>query len=295
MLRPTTRSIVACDRKTGEFGVAVQSELFAAGAVVPLARAGVGAVAVQAWFDPSHGANALQLLETSASAEAVLAAVLAGSRGASLWQVGILDREGRVAAHTGPDCVAWAGHIVGEGFCCQGVGQPGPHVVAAMAEAFQATAGPLPERLVAALEAGERAEAGAGGGQSAALRVARANSGFAWLGDRYVDIRVDDHGEPVAELGRLLRTHRESVWGRLMEPVVVLDAELIGFIQQSLRQQGRLTGENPGQWDKATEQAFHQFCMALGLEVPPPLHGVALPQVYCRELFRELVGFDRLT
>lgn len=289
MLGPATFSIAAADLETGEYGVAVQSKFFAVGAAVPYARADAGAVATQAWFDPSHGLKALKLLELGASAEAVIEELLTEDPGAKGRQLGIVDRRGCAAAYTGPKCQEWAGHVVGEGFCCQGNILAGPQVVEAMAEAYRSTSGPLPERMVAALEAGQQAGGDRRGKQSAALYVARENSGFAWLGDRYIDIRVDDHPEPIQELNRLLYLYRSGIWGRLMEPVVVLDSELIQFVQASLRRQGRLAGETAGYWDRATQQAVEAFCEELGFENHVPLNGVTLPRGLFQSLLQENV------
>jgi uncharacterized Ntn-hydrolase superfamily protein len=289
VLAPATFSIVACDLRTGEAGVATQSKFFAIGAAVPHARAGAGAAAMQSWYEPMQGPKTLRLLEGGASAEDVLEGLLSGDPGVNARQIGIVDRAGRAAAFTGPHSAHWAGHEVGDGFCCIGNYLASPQVLTAMAETFRTSSAPLPERLVAALEAGQQAGGDRRGKQSAALYVARADSGFAWSGDRYIDIRVDDHREPLQELERLLRVFRASVWGRLMEPVVVLDTDLVQFVQLSLRQQGRLDGETPGHWDEPTRQALQSFCADFRLKMPLPLDGVALPQAYFRELMRDMV------
>jgi uncharacterized Ntn-hydrolase superfamily protein len=289
MLGPATFSIAACDLATGEFGVAVQSKFFAVGAAVPYARTGAGAVATQAWFDPSHGERALSLLEGGASASQVLDRLLADDPGKKGRQIGLVDRHGHAAAYTGPACNDWAGHEVGAGFCCQGNILAGAQVVAAMAQAFRASVGPLPERMIAALEAGQQAGGDRRGKQSAALYVARADSGFAWMGDRYIDIRVDDHPEPIQELDRLMRVYRAGVWGRLMEPVVTLDAGLIQFLQSSLRQAGRLEGEMAGEWDTLTSTAAARFCEDHGLYDCLPLDGVTAPRSLFQVLLRESV------
>ncbi|MDB4896539.1 MAG: hypothetical protein JWN15_2801, partial [Firmicutes bacterium] len=177
MLGPATFSIVACDLQTGEFGVAVQSKFFAVGAAVPYARAGAGAAATQAWFDPAHGERALQFLQAGVSSDEVIGALLDGDEGQAGRQLGVVDRQGRAAAYTGPKCQDWAGHVVGDGFCCQGNILAGSQVVAAMAEHFCAGSGPLPERMIGALAAGQQAGGDRRGKQSAAITVARPNSG----------------------------------------------------------------------------------------------------------------------
>lgn len=287
MLGPATFSIVACDLTTGEWGVAVQSKFFAVGAAVPYARTGAGAVATQAWFDPAHGQRLLALLEGGASAEEALATLLHDDSGRAARQIGIVDQAGRAVAYTGPSCMDWAGHEVGEGFCCQGNILAGPQVVEAMARTFRATPGPLPERMIAALEAGQQAGGDRRGKQSAAMYVARANSGFAWMGDRYIDLRVDDHPEPIQELERLLRTYRADTWGRLMEPVVVLDAPLLQFVEGMLKKLGRLPAEYGSGWEPATRSALERFCTEFGLGEYLPLDGVTLPRAVFQKLLRE--------
>jgi uncharacterized Ntn-hydrolase superfamily protein len=275
-----TFSIVACDLNTGEFGVAVQSKFFAVGAAVPYARAGAGAVATQAWFDPSHGLKGLQLLESGATAADVIAALLAEDPKANGRQLGVVDRTGRAAAHTGPGCSDWAGHEVGDGFCCQGNILAGPAVVAEMAKAFRQATGPLPERMVAALAAGQEAGGDRRGKQSAALYVARADSGFGWLGDRYIDIRVDDHPEPIQELSRLLATYRDGFWGRMMEPEVPLNPGLIEYVQSKV-------GVKAGEWDAPTREAVQRFCTKHGINLTRPLDGATLPRQFFQTLMQE--------
>lgn len=282
---PATFSIAACDLATGEYGVAVQSKFFAVGAAVPYASSKGGAVATQAWFDPAHGRQALALLEEGLGAEQVIARLLEGESGPSARQLGIVDHRGNAAAFTGPKCQDWAGHVVGQGYCCQGNILAGQAVVEAMGAAFEQSAGPLPERMILALEAGQQAGGDRRGKQSAAMFVARAESGFGWLCDRYIDLRVDDHPEPIGELNRLLQVYRAGVWGRLMEPVVVLDTTLIQFVQSILIRQGRLEGEPNGHWDEATHEALQRFCLEVGLPQVGTNDGVTLP----RSLFQYLL------
>lgn len=282
-----TFSIVACDLATGEFGVAVQSKFFAVGAAVPYARAGAGAAATQAWFDPAHGPLALELLAGRMSAEDALTALVGDTQGGQSRQIGIVDRNGQAAAYTGPACQDWAGHLVGEGFCCQGNILAGPGVVAAMAEAFRSATGPLPERMVAALDAGQQAGGDRRGKQSAALCVARADSGFAYLGDRYIDIRVDDHPEPIAELDRLLRTYRSGFWGRLMDQEIALDEGVLQFVQSMLKKLGQLPEYAPGQWDGQTREAVRQFWADFDLPGQHPQEGGTFPRALFQILLRE--------
>ncbi len=200
-----TFSVVGTDPKTGDVGVAVASKFLAVGSVVPYARAGVGAVATQAFGNTTYGPRGLELLARKLHPQEVIRRLTASDKDRDQRQVGIVDARGRSATFTGKRCIAWAGGIAGENFAVQGNILTGEEVVKAMAEAFQKTEGELALKLMAALEAGERAGGDSRGKQSAAILVARKNGGYAGFDDRYIDLRVDDHPEPVQELKRLLR------------------------------------------------------------------------------------------
>lgn len=200
-----TFSVVGADPKTGDVGVAVASKFLAVGSVVPYARAGVGAVATQAFGNTTYGPRGLELLARKLHPQEVIRRLTASDKDRDQRQVGIVDARGRSATFTGKRCIAWAGGIAGEHFAVQGNILTGEEVVKAMAEAFQRTEGELALKLMAALEAGERAGGDSRGKQSAAILVARKNGGYAGFDDRYIDLRVDDHPEPVQELKRLLR------------------------------------------------------------------------------------------
>jgi uncharacterized Ntn-hydrolase superfamily protein len=200
-----TYSIVARDPATGELGVAVQSHWFGVGALCPWARAGVGAVATQSVVEPAHGPRVLDRLARGEPAGEALAAELAADPLAAVRQVGVVDAEGRVAVHTGAGCIAEAGDRVGDHWACQANMMGEPTVPAAMSAAFEAAAGDLAERLVVALEGAEAAGGDVRGRQSAALLVVPA-AGEPW--QAAVDLRVEDHPDPVGELRRLLRLHR---------------------------------------------------------------------------------------
>lgn len=199
-----TFSIVARDPETGDLGVAVQSRFFAVGAVVPWARAGVGAIATQSWANTSYGPRGLELLSAGADASSVVEALTGQDDGRPQRQVGIVGANGSTATFTGDACLPWAGGRTGADYAAQGNILAGPEVVDAMAAAFEAAAGDLPSRLLAALAAGQAAGGDARGRQSAALLVVREGGGYGGFNDRWVDLRVDDHPEPIAELQRLL-------------------------------------------------------------------------------------------
>jgi uncharacterized Ntn-hydrolase superfamily protein len=207
--RIATFSIVAVDRETGELGVAVESKFIAVGAVVPYAKAGVGAVATQALGNTTFGPEGLALMAKGTAPAEALAALLAKDPRAARRQVALVDAQGRVAAHTGARCLEWAGDVQGEGFSCQGNILAGEAVVQAMSKAYRASEGVLAERLLAALEAGQRAGGDRRGRQSAALLVVHEGWGYGGLSDRFRDLRVDDHPTPIAELRRIYGLHRK--------------------------------------------------------------------------------------
>jgi uncharacterized Ntn-hydrolase superfamily protein len=204
-MRNGTYSVVARDPETGELGVAVQSHWFSVGSVVTWARPGVGAVATQSVAEVAHGPNALDRLQEGLNASGAIEAVLSEDEQARFRQLGVVDARGRAAAHTGTDCIPFAGDVVGDAFACQANMMAGETVPAAMAAAYTAHQGDLAERLMAALEAAEGEGGDVRGRQSAALLVVPAE-GESWR-TRF-DIRVEDHGEPLVELRRLLRFAR---------------------------------------------------------------------------------------
>ena len=204
--RRGTYSIVAADPATGEVGVGVQSRYFCVGGVVPWVRAGVGAVATQAAGIAGYGPRVLEQLAGGVDPAAAIEAVLADDDGRETRQLGAVTPDGRAASFTGAECMEWAGDAQGSGYAAQGNILAGEEVVRAMARAFEATDGALAVRLMAALEAAEDAGGDRRGRQSAALIVERAGAASDRRDgiDRIVDLRVDDHPEPILELRRLL-------------------------------------------------------------------------------------------
>jgi uncharacterized Ntn-hydrolase superfamily protein len=203
-----TYSIVARDSVTGEMGVAVQSHWFSVGSIVSWGEAGVGVVATQSFVNPAYGPRGLALMKNGLSAEQALKVLLANDEGREVRQVAMLDAKGGVYAFTGDQCIPAAGHVMGNQFSVQANLMANDRVWPEMARAFEETEGPLAERMVAALAAAEAAGGDIRGKQSAALLVVRANAtGNTWE-DRLVDLRIDDHADPVAEMQRLLKVHR---------------------------------------------------------------------------------------
>jgi len=198
-----TFSIVAYDPETQQWGVAVASKYLAVGAVVPWAKADVGAIATQSYANVAYGLDGLELLKTKSAAE-TMKQLTDADKSRDLRQVGIVDAKGETATYTGEKCNAWAGGKMGKHYTCQGNLLAGPEVVDAMASTFESTKGSLAWRMMAALAAGEEKGGDKRGKQSAAILIVAPKRGPGGLNDRYIDFRVDDHADPIPELARIL-------------------------------------------------------------------------------------------
>ncbi|MEM3544795.1 MAG: DUF1028 domain-containing protein [Nitrososphaerota archaeon] len=208
MFRPlSTYSIVAIDRENGVMGVAVQSHWFSVGSIVAWAEPGVGVVATQSVVEVSYGPLGLALMRGGMTAEKALKALLCIDQFPEVRQVAMLDKNGIVAAHTGSKCIPEAGHIIGDGFSVQANLMRSSRVWVEMAEAFKNSKGPLHERLLTALEAAEAAGGDIRGRQSACILVVKTSSSGSIWGGKIVDLRVEDHPEPLKELRRLVTLH----------------------------------------------------------------------------------------
>ena len=206
LLNLNTFSIVAYDATSGMLGVAVSTRVPAVGAVCPFARAGVGAISTQAWTNPLLGVDGLDLLEQGFSAEEALQKLLDADPDPEMRQIIVVDREGRSAAHTGSETDPWKGHRTGDGYAVAGNMLVGEETIMAMAQAFQASADePLSERLLRALESGQAAGGDKRGRQSAALYVVKSES------YPYLDLRVDEHPDPVVELRRVYEVAKREL------------------------------------------------------------------------------------
>lgn len=239
MGRPSTYSIAACDLGRREWGVVVQSKFLAVGSIVPWAEAEVGAVATQAFANPSYGPEGLALLREGHPAQAVVERLTAADEGRDDRQLGVVDGGGRGATFTGSGCFEWAGGRAGPGFAAQGNILVSEATVAALADTFLAAEDePLAYRLLAALAAGQAAGGDRRGQQSASLLVVRSGGGYGGLTDVVVDLRVDDHPEPVAELGRLLELHQLLFGETPEEEWLVVDDDLAREIRERLDRLG---------------------------------------------------------
>ena len=204
----STYSIVALDEETGQLGVAVQSHWFSVGSLVPWAKAGVGAVATQSFVKVDYGPQGLALMEESVSAEDALIQLLNEDENAEVRQVAMIDINGKVAAHTGENCIWAAGHQTGKNYSVQANLMENETVWPAMAVAFEKAKGDLADRLLAALEAAEAEGGDIRGRQSAAMLIVTGTpTGIPWK-DVVLELRIEDHPDPLGELKRLVRIHR---------------------------------------------------------------------------------------
>jgi uncharacterized Ntn-hydrolase superfamily protein len=204
-----TYSIAACDLEARQWGVAVQSKFLSVGSVVPWAEPEVGAIATQAYANPSYGPNGLALLREGLSAAEVVERLTAEDDGRAERQLGIVDGQGRSASFTGPECNDWAGHRTGDCYAAQGNILVGAETVDALAATFEANPRlPLTQRLIECLAAAQAAGGDRRGQQSTSLLVVEKNGGYAQLSDILVDLRVDDHERPIQELRRIYGLHR---------------------------------------------------------------------------------------
>jgi uncharacterized Ntn-hydrolase superfamily protein len=260
-----TFSIAAADPAAGDWGIAVASRFPCVGAVVPWAKAGVGAVATQSWANTAFGPDGLALLAGGVPAEDALARLLDDDEGREDRQVGLVDGAGRAATFTGAKCMDWAGGATGPGFAAQGNILVGEEIVEALAETFTATEGDLCDRLLAALLAGDAAGGDRRGRQSAALLVVREGGGYEGRNDRYIDLRIDDHPEAPTELARLF-----EIWDTTMlirnDPLLPAAPELVADLQRRLYALGRYEGDASGMFDDATRAALGEWAGEFNLE-----------------------------
>jgi len=261
-----TFSIVAGDGSAEELGVAVASKFLAVGAVVPWARAGVGALATQSWANTAYGPQGLELLAGGRSPQEVLAHLTAGDPQRESRQVGLVAADGRAVTFTGAKCFPWAGGQTGSGYAVQGNILTGPRVVDAMGSAFRASTGTLARRLLAALAAGDAAGGDSRGRQSAALLIVKPGGGYGGFNDRYCDLRVDDHTDPLGELARLLEIWELYFLKASEAELLEIDATLASEIQGTLARLGFYAGPATGAYDTETRSALERFLHRENLE-----------------------------
>ena len=234
-----TYSIAACDLAAGQWGVAVQSKFLAVGSVVPWAEPGVGAIATQAYANPSYGPNGLTLLRQGLGASEVVERLTSDDEGRDERQLGVVDGQGEAASWTGPGCNDWAGHRTGPGYAAQGNILVGEETVTALATTFEAnTQLALAQRLIECLAAAQAAGGDRRGQQSASLLVVQKDGGYAGLSDILVDLRVDDHDRPIQELRRIYELHFRLFGLSPREDWLPLEGELRAEVDERLARLG---------------------------------------------------------
>ncbi len=253
-----TYSIVACDLDAGQWGVAVQSKFLAVGSVVPWAEPHVGAIATQSYANPRYGPDGLALLREGHSAEEVVEALTAADDGRAERQVGVVDRQGRGATFTGDECHDWAGGRTGNGYAAQGNILVSEETVDALAMTFEQNGHlSLAERLIECLASAQAAGGDRRGQQSASLLVVEKDAGYANLSDTVVDLRVDDHEHPIAELRRLFVLHNELFGITPPEDWLTVDEDLAAELRDCLDRLG---------YDAELDEAFTDWAGTENLE-----------------------------
>lgn len=263
-----TFSIVAYDSEKKEWGVAVQSKFIAVGAIVPFAKANVGAIATQAWCNTSYGPKGLALLEQGFTAEETLQTLTRYDPKREHRQVGIVDSFGDADSFTGKECFEWAGHIEGENYACQGNILASEDVVLAMSQAYKETKGDLVDRLFAALEAGQEEGGDKRGKQSAAILIVKEKGVYDGGTDNYINIRVDDHPTPIKELGRIFTLYDLSLLKRDdPEDIVKLEGDVLKTIKTILKTDGFYEGDIDAKLDIITKDSLKKWMHTNNFEV----------------------------
>lgn len=248
-----TFSIVGFDPNTGELGIAVQSKFLGVGAVVPWAKTGVGAVATQSYANTTYGPKGLGLMAQGKSAVEAIKIVTDEDEGRSKRQVGMVDAKGNAATYTGDECYDWAGGITGPNFAAQGNILVGKETVEAMGATFEKAEGSLAERLLKALDAGQEAGGDSRGKQSAALLIVKEKGGYGGYNDRAVDVRVDDHPEPIKELIRIYHLHQLYFEQPKPENVVEISLKMNSVLREKLVSLNYLTKDQ----EYTDDEVFH--------------------------------------
>jgi uncharacterized Ntn-hydrolase superfamily protein len=263
-----TFSIVAYDPKKQEWGVAVQSKFVAVGSVVPFANANVGAIATQALANTSYGPKGLDLLKRGLKASEVLERLLKDDDLMQERQVGIVDMKGNVASFTGKNCLEWAGHIVGKHFACQGNILASEKVIQGMTDAYENTSGDLVEKFFAALEMAQKNGGDRRGKESAAILIVKKEGAYDGGTDRYIDIRVDEHTEPIKELKKIFEIYDMCLLKRDdPEDIVKLEGSSLKLVKKLLQKDGFYKGEIDDKYDNNTRKALRDWLGTNNFEV----------------------------
>ncbi len=248
-----TFSIVGFDPETKELGIAVQSKFLGVGAVVPWAKAGVGAIATQSYANTSYGPEGLDLMASGKTAQETLDLLTGEDAERELRQAGIVDAQGNAATFTGSECYDWAGGISGGNYAAQGNILVSEDTVKAMGQTFERSDGSLADRLLNALDAGQEAGGDSRGKQSAALLVVKERGGYGGFNDRYIDLRIDDNPEPIKELIRIYRLQQLYFSEPKPENILTIEGELKDELITQLKRLGYLED-----MDQYTEEEWHE-------------------------------------
>jgi uncharacterized Ntn-hydrolase superfamily protein len=260
----STFSIVARDPESGDFGVATASKFLAVGAVVPYAKALVGAVATQSYADTRVGPRTIAALEQGIPLHLIHQAFAETDTDHAMRQYGLVDASGHSLSFTGEACQPWAGGREGAGYAAQGNLLTGPEVIERLCETYEAANAPFPERLLTALRAADQAGGDKRGRQSAALLVVRHQGGYGGFNDHFIDLRVDDHPNPVPELQRLLGIHRLYFEPPKDEDALTIEGEVEARLLAVLRASG---AEGLSErWDERARQALRELAGVENLE-----------------------------
>ena len=263
-----TFSIVAYDPKNKEWGIAVQSKFVAVGSIVPFAKANVGAIATQALANTSYGPKGLHLLQSGLTANEVLKQLLEKDDLREERQVGIVDMKGNVASFTGKNCFEWAGHIVSKNFACQGNILASEKVIQGMADAYEDTSGDLVEKFFAALESGQKNGGDRRGKESAAILIVKNEGAYDGGTDRYINIRVDEHSEPIKELKKVFEIYDMCLLKRDdPEDIIKLEGSSLKLVKRLLQKDGFYKGDIDDNYDINTRKALRDWLGTNNFEV----------------------------
>ncbi|WP_223701086.1 DUF1028 domain-containing protein [Sutcliffiella deserti] len=238
-----TYSIIGFDPKEKEWGIAVQSKFLGVGSVVPWAKANVGAIATQSYANTAYGPKGLDLLEQGKTAQEVVDLLTQEDEDRAYRQLGVIDANGNAATFTGEKCYNWAGGQTGSFYAAQGNILVSEATVQAMGETFESAEGTLAERLLKALAAGQEAGGDSRGQQSAALYVVKEKGGYAGFNDRYIDLRVDEHPEPIEELIRIYHLQQLYFAPTKPENIVKIEGDIEQVLTEQLTKLGYMTGD----------------------------------------------------
>lgn len=263
-----TFSIVAYDSKNKEWGVAVQSKFVAVGAIVPFAKAKIGAIATQAYCNTSYGPKGLTLLKAGFSAQETIDILIKNDENKEQRQVGIVDSQGNAASFTGKECYDWAGHLVGKNYSCQGNILASELVVQNMSEAFEKTKGDLVEKLFAALESAQAAGGDKRGREAAAILIVREKGAYDGGTDRYIDIRVDEHPTPIQELRKIFNVYNLCLLKRDdPKDILKIEGDVLKVILDILILEGYYSGKHTNKYTPEVKEALTKWLHTNNFEV----------------------------